>query len=239
MNKLITARRAIDIPGLGSWDLVTGRRTSAPKYAKSPYAFACMQIRGQELANVPWHIKRGDKILDSHPLIDMLLDFGPESNYVEAMLSTEIDLLSTGAGIWLHDADLLKRINPGTIEVLKNKDGITGFKQMIDGKHVNTFKRDEIVYFREYNPDDDLDFGIPILEVCKKSINAEVEALLMVEAYFKNDAIPGFILTTDQDVSEQEAGRVLKWWEARFRGSRNKGKVGVAGRGLKPISVGS
>jgi len=77
------------------------------------------------------------------------------------------------------------------------------------------------------------------MEVCKKSVNAEIEALLMIEAFFKNDAVPGFMLVTDQDVTEKEAERVLGWWEKRFRGSRNKGKVGVAGKGLKPVTVGS
>ena len=207
--------------------------------AKSPTAFRCMQMRGQELANLPWHIKRKDEILEKHPLIDMMTEFGPESNWGEAIGSTEFDRLSFGAAFWLRDHDQLKRLNPDTIDVKYDRGGITAFIQEIDGKVVNKFKRDEIIYFREYHPEQELDFGLPVMEILKKSVNAEVETLLMIEAYFKNDAIPGFLLTTDQDISEKEANRVRDWWNKLFRGSRRAGKMGIAGKGLKPVPVGS
>lgn len=240
MAKLFTARRAVDLPWIDDgryYDLVTGRGTVPPPLAKSPTAYACMHIRGTELANLPWHILRNDKILDKHILIDMITEFGPESNYGEAMLSTEIDRLSYGAGIWLRDVDILKRLAPQTIKVNKTAAGIKSFTQTINGVET-TFAREEIVYFREYHPEDDLGFGLPVMEVVKKSVNAEIEALLMIEAYFRNDAVPGLILSTDETVTEKEATRVVKWFNARFRGSRNKSKIGVVGKGLKPITVG-
>lgn len=239
--KLYTARRAVN---LFDWhdgrlyDLVTGRGTAQPAIAKSPTAFACMNIRGQELANVPWHIKKGDQILESHLLIDMLTDFGPESNYQKGMLNTELDLLIYGAALWLRDVDILKRLDPDTIKVNKTAEGIKSFTQTINDVQT-TFSRDEIIYFREYHPEDQLDYGIPVIEVCKKSIKAEIEALLMIEAFFRNDAIPGLFLGSEQEVTEKEANRLLAWWNKRFRGSRNKGKVGIAGKGLKPIPIGS
>jgi len=243
--QLMTARRTVDLPFIDDgryYELTSGRHQAVPKFAKSPTAFACMNIRGQELANIPWHIKKGDKILDKHVLITMLKDFGDESNYQRAMLYTEIDLLVYGAALWLVDADQLVRLDPDTIEVRKNKNGITGFWQYLEdraGEPTHKFRRDEIVYFREYHPEDDLDFGIPVLEVCKRAVNAEVEALQMIEAHYKNDAVPGLFLGTDQTVTEDEANRLLNWWNRRFRGSRNKGKVGIAGKGLKPVPVGS
>ena len=239
-DKLYTARRVVDFPEFygGGYDLVTGRRTAQHPIAKSPTAYACMNIRAHELANLPWHIYKNDKIVDKHPLIDMLKDFGPEGNYQKEMAGTELDQFQYGAGLWFRDVDVLRRLDPDTIKVDKTRDGITSFTQTINGKIVNVFQRDEIVYFHEYHPEDQLGYGIPVLEVCKKSIKAEIEALLMIEAYFRNDAVPGLFLGTDQDVTEKEANRLLAWWNKRFRGSRNKAKVGVAGKGLKPIPVG-
>jgi len=242
MSTLFTARRAVDLPWINDgryYDLVSGRGTIQSKMAKSPWAFACMNIRGQELANLPWHIYKGDKIVESHPLIDMLTDFGPESNYQQGVCASEIDTLSFGAWYWLRDVDILKRLNPQKMLVNKTSSGIKSFTFDKGGKEEQTFGRDEIIYFREYHPEDDLGPGISVMEVCKKSVNAEIEALLMMEALFKNDAVPGLLLTTDQDVTEDEANRVLKWWNARFGGSRNKGKVGIAAKGLKPEIVGS
>jgi len=247
-DQLITARRAVNLPWIDDgryYELTTGKRPGTPKIAKSPTAFACMTIRGQELANIPWHIKskKTGEVVEDHPLVRILKDFGPESNWQRAILYNEIDLLNTGGALWLWDVDILKRLDPGTIEVLKNNDGIIGFKQTLttpEGKEkVNVYMREEIVYFREFNPDDDLDFGIAVMDVCKQAVDAEIEALEMLKWHFKNDAVPGLFLSSDKDISPKTAREVISWWESRFRGPRNKGKVGIAGRGLKPTSVGS
>ena len=230
------AKRVVDWPEFygGGYDLVSGQRTANKDFTKSPWAFACMVVRGTELANLPWRLvsKRG-KVINKHPLIDMLTEFGPESNYSEAIQATEIDMLMYGAAYWLRDVDILKRLNPQTIEVIKTRDGITGFKQTINGKVVNTFSRDDVIYFREYNPDDDLGVGVPVMEIIKGAISAEYEALMYVDAHFKNDATPSLLLTTDQTVPEVEMNRVLLWWNRRFKGTKNKGKVGMVDKGLK------
>lgn len=237
--KIRSARRVVDMPDWygGGYDLATGMISSDTQYTKSSWAYACMNIRGTELAGLPWHITKNGKIVKKHVIIDLLTQFGPESNYAEAVQSTEIDMLRIGAAFWFRDVDILKRLNPGTIKVLKNRAGITGFQQTISGKVVNTFKREEIVYFKEYNPGDDLGVGVPVMDVIKNAIDTEYEALQYVEAHFKNDAVPGLLLTTEQIVPETEMNRIIQWWNARFRGTRNKGKVGIADRGLKAEKI--
>jgi len=227
--------RVVDIPSLGAYDLTTGETgyASVKAYVKSPWAFACMQIRSSELANLPWRITRDGVVVESHPLIDVLTQFGQESNYVEAMQSTEIDLLLTGKAFWLKDVDLIQRLNPNTIKVKSTPSGIDGFVQTIDGKVVNTFSRDEVVYFREFNPAKDLDPGVPVVEVVKGAIAIEYEAGLYAEAFFKNDATPSLLLSTDQSVQPAEMDRIKGWWDKAFKGSRKQHKVAFADKGLK------
>ena len=112
-DQLITARRAVNLPWIDDgriYELTAGRGNTQPEIFRSPTTYACMNIRGQELASIPWHIKRNDKILDTHVLIDMLTDFGDESNYHQGLYGTEVDQLSYGAGLWLRDIDQLKRL---------------------------------------------------------------------------------------------------------------------------------
>jgi HK97 family phage portal protein len=239
-DKIVSARRTVDLPWVDDgryYELSTGRRTLNPSYVKSAWAYACMHIRGTELANLPWQISRNGKPLKRHAIKDMLEDFGAESNYHEAMQSTEIDLCMWGAAYWLRDIDQLRRLNPQTMKVIKTRDGISGFEQKLSnpdgGEITNHFNRDEIIYFREYNPDDDLGEGIAVMEVLKGPINTEYEVEQLLQAHFKNDAIPGLLLTTDQAVPDDEASRILAWWNKRFRGSRKAGSVGVADKGLK------
>ena len=84
----------------------------------------------------------------------------------------------------------------------------------------NNFKRDEIIYFRGYHPDDDLGPGIPICDIVKGAINTEYEAELMLQALFRNDATPGLLFSTEQHVPADEAERIVGWFNRKFRGSR-------------------
>ena len=234
---IVSARRTVEpwyLPEM--YDLVSGKRHN-PNFTKSVWANACMQIRGMELANLPWRLVKNDKPIDRHPLIDMLKDFGRESFWEDAMYSTEFDKLQWGAAFWLRDADVLRRLNPSTMKVIKNNEGISGFEQKITKPNGQTvtynYSRDEIVYFRGYDPDDDLGPGIPIMQVVKSAINTEYEAEQLIQAHFRNDAIPGLLLTSEQHIPEDEANRIVQWWNKRFRGSRKAGNVGLADRGLQ------
>ncbi len=236
-NAIISARspqnhfRVVNMPEWygGGYELSTGKRGINSKlYIKSAWAYACMQIRGSELANLPWRLVDGSgAVVERHPIIDMLREFWPEIN------PTEIDLLMNGAGYWLNDGDILQRLNPTTIAVKKNRSGIEGFEQTIEGKVVNRFSREEIVYFREHHPDDDLGPGVPVVTVIKGAIDTEFEASQFVNAHFKNDAVPALLLTTPQTLQESEVQRALSWWEKRFKGTKNAGKVAVVGQDIK------
>lgn len=233
----VSSYRATDLPWTedlraGLYELTSGRRLGGGYFAKSSYAYACMMLRGTELASLPWRITRNGEVVEGHPLEAMLTSFGPESNYAEGVISTEIDLLLAGAGYWLRDYDILKRLNPTTIEVLTTSAGISGFKQTIDGKHVNTFPREEVVYFREYHPEDDLGPGIPVMKVIKQAVDVERQCLLYIDSFFKNDATPSLLLSTIQTMTKAAMDALIAWWNKSFGGVRKSHKVGIAGDGV-------
>ena len=234
--------RVLDIPGIGSYEMSSGQgQPGNKKYVRSPWAFACMQIRGNELANLPWHlVDRGSgKIIEKHPVIKLLTEFGLESNYKESVIATETEMCMVAKAFWLRDADKLQRLNAGSIKVIATTTGIQGFEQWINGRKVNTFGRDEMVYFHEFNPDNDLLPGPSIMDVVKGAVSIEWESGLYTEAFFQNDATPATFLGTDQQVSEDEMDRILAWWNKTFRGSRKAHKVAFGDRGLKPTAVGN
>lgn len=227
--------RVVDFPSIGSYDLVTGMGAlgAVKAYVKSPWAFACIQIRSSELANLPWRLTRNGVVVQDHRLINILTQFGEESNWSEAMQATEIDLLIHGKAFWLRDLEAVTRLNPATITVKADATGIKEFVQTINGKETNRFARDEIVYFREFNPAQDLMPGVPVLEVVKGAVAIEYESGQYAEAFFRNDATPSILLTTDQMVQEPEMDRIKAWWEKTFKGSKKAHKVAFVDRGLK------
>ena len=234
-QKIYTPRgnyRVVDMPGLGSYELATGRRPGNKPYTKSAWAFACMNIRGTELSNLPWQLTKNGKQIEDHSIITMLNTFGIESNYAETIIATEIDLLMYGKAFWLIDGGILQRLSANTITIKSTSRGIQEFAQTIDGKVVNKFSRDEIVYFREYNPDSDLDAGIPVTDVIKPATDLEKESNDYIIALIKNNATPAFVLTTEQDVPEDELTRLVTWFNMTFKGAKKAGKIAGLSRGL-------
>jgi HK97 family phage portal protein len=235
-----SAQRVVNIPTPGAWDIFAGSGQLNKKLIKSPWFFACADIRGSELAGLPWGLvdKNGTDVL-THPLIDMIENFGVEANRFEAMRALEIDMLLGAREYWLRDADILQRLDPETIKVKKDRTGIQGFEQVIDGRLVNRFDRDEIVYFREFNPNNQLEPGPSVYQIVEQAIKIEVESGLYVEAFFKNDATPSFLVSTDADVQQGALEEIRDWWNKTFRGSRQAHKTAFLSKGFKatPLST--
>lgn len=219
--------RVINIPSLGSYDMVSGLGYGAGDYGKSSWAFACMNIRANALAQIPWRLMKKDKIVESHLVIDLLQQLGSEG-----VKATEIDMLLKGAGYWLRDKDRLTRLNPNTMKVKRGSEGIGGFIQTIDSKPT-TFELEDVVYFREFHPTDDLGPGVAVIEVAKQAILAEYESARYIKSFFENDAIPGVLLSTEQIVDQKEINKLKAWWDANFRGVTKKHKAAFVDRGLK------
>jgi HK97 family phage portal protein len=225
--------RVVNIPGLGSYDLTSGQGYTSGEYAKSAWAFRCMQIRATELAALPWRIVRNGEVVERHEVLDWLTGFGPESNFTSALSATEIDLLLKGAGYWLKDVDRLTRLNPNTIKVKRDRVGIQGFIQTIAGVAPQTFAREDVVYFREFHPTDDLGPGVPIMSVVKTAVLAEYEASRYVQAFFENDAMPGLLLSTERDVQKKFIDDLLTWWVEKFSGRGKHHKVAFMDKGFE------
>lgn len=226
--------RVVNFPGLGSYDIVSGQGYSAGEYAKSAWAFRCMQIRATELSSLPWRVVRPDgSVVESHEVIDWLTGFGPESNFTTAIAATEIDMLLLGAGYWLKDSDRLTRLNPTTIKVKRDKRGIQGFIQTIAGKSSEPFARADVIYFREFHPTDDLGPGVATISIAKNAILAEYEASRYIRTFFENDAVPGLLISTEQSVQQKNIDALMAWWVEKFGGVRKQHKPAFLDKGFK------
>lgn len=221
--------RVVDIPGPGSYDLMG--QGHGGEYVKSSWAFACIGIRATALAQIPWRITRKGEVVEKHPLIELLNSFAPEGSWNDAFKATESGMLLKGAGYWLRDGERLARLNPGTMSVETSQGGVVGFVQRVSGKETK-FAPDEIVYFREFHPTDDLGPGVAAIDVAKQAILAEYEAQRYIKSFFENDALPGLLLTTDQSVPQAELTRLEAWWKSKFGGSRKAHKTAFVDKGL-------
>ena len=241
-----TVKTIISIPGWAerSTDkraVTTGQLAST--YKSSVWAYRCINIRSDAAQSVPWAIRRGDESLPaSHPAVRVIREVGPEMNWSDLIRATEADLNTYGNAYWLKQRSLagkvgaLLRLNPATVAVESDQRGISAFVQELKGVRTS-FERGDVVYFRTYDPTDDLS-GMPAMEVAMQAANAGISAATYTAAFFENYAIPPLLMTTEQSIGDAEMSRIKAWWDRWFRGAKRQHRVGIMGSGLKPHVLG-
>lgn len=208
-------------------------------YSKSSWAYSCINIRADALSGIPWEVRKkakgeeqGDVVDESHELVKTLTEVNPEMNWIDLARATEADLNVNGKAYWLkvHPGKQqkvvvgLQRLNPNKMEAKTTRAGISHFEFEIGGKKED-IAREEIVFFRLYDPRDD--FGaIPPLEVARADIEAEASADAYLADFFQNYAMPAHIINfQDGNIDKAELRRSERRWLARLRGKDNRHKV--------------
>ena len=227
----LPSKATISIPG---WAVNFKRDVGA--YAKSPWANRCIQIRMSAMANLPWEIAKDDEPVEGTELEELLT----ESKFSELIRATEADLLIHGRAYWVKALAGkrvvgLRRLNAGTMEAITSSQGVSSFRQQLDGA-ITTFSVEEIVYLHEFDPDNDLD-GVALVDVAKSAIESEYNADRYIAAFFDNYAMPSIIFSTEADLPETEAKKAEAWWKRLFGGPQNQHKTAFVGRGLTPTVV--
>lgn len=130
-----------------------------------------------------------------------------------------------------------KRLNPATMEVVRDENGILGFEQRIKGRVVADWYADQLVYVFNYNPNDDL-IGLSPTQYIFRNVATELNLTDFIKAYFENGGTPAGILSTDQILRENERKEMAKSWKDNYGGGDNSNKVAVLSGGLtyQPIS---
>lgn len=221
---------------------------TASGYTRSVWANRCINIRAALLSEIGWDITRPsddgrDPLPQEHPLVSLLREVNPETNWVDLIRATEADLLLYGVAYWekIGGNDklpmFLQRLNPSTMELVADSSGINGFIQRLPTQKPRTFERTEIVYFHTYHPESDFG-GIAAADVCAKAIAGEVAANAYLSDFFDNYAIPPILLSTEQVVPQEEANRISSWWQRKFGRKGKRHKAGVIDRGLKAQILG-
>lgn len=227
---------------------IMGKTDGVELYKQSVWANRCVNVKASALAGIKWGFFgiEDDKLEDEKEkpnLARVLLEASEEENLFDILRGTCSDLDIFGKSFWEKQGEGktivgINRVNAGTMKpIIKKGTGeIVGFKQEANGVK-KTFDREEIVYFHEYNPSNDL-IGISRLEVGRYAIMTEIKANEYLAAFFANGAIPAALLTTEQTMNDVDFDRVQRWWNRKFRGNRNQHKVAFADKGLKLNQLG-
>ena len=221
----------------------------AKAYTAGVWAYVCIKIRANLLAKLKWEVRTDEEEPDSalapeHDLVRLLKEVNPELNWNGLIRATESDMGIFGKAYWLKVRGGrggaprgLMRLNPSTISLEADSSGISGFKQRIGAKDV-IYPREDVVYFHEYHPTNDLG-GLSPMSVAITAVNAGVNAAEFTAAFFDNYAMPPVLISpAEGNVDAGIIDRFVAEWNRRFRSESKQHKVGFMGRGVKVDVIG-
>lgn len=216
----------------------------AKYYTQNVWVHRAIQMRAEALASIPWEVRRkfrngNERVLPGNEsVVRVLMDVNDLMNWNELMVAIESDLCIYGRAFILkirgettRDVLALLRLNPTTVTVNTTAAGITSFVQTLGGVP-EEFPAEDVLYFHGYSPVDDLG-SVSTLGVARSNVEANNYAISTVSSFFQNAAIPAVLLTTEQDIDEDDAKDIKSRWERMFKGVSRWFKTAVLGKGIK------
>ena len=219
----------------------TGDATPQTLYAAVAWTFWAANQRAYNIAQVeydlyPETVAEGDETEDN--AAEFPFDLKPLQYAIELWLSLKgaAYIFREAKGNALAD---LRVLNANTIEVWKwdERGEPTIFRQRV-GTEYKYYPAEQIIYFRTFNPRDDIKEGVSGGQVGKDPGALIYNANQWASAFFANGAIPAVILTTEGQINESEIERVRTTWQRFLGGVRRAWTTMVLRKGLKPEVIG-
>ncbi len=204
-------------------------------YQSVAWAYRCVQLRANAISSIPWQVVTLEGEREAEwPL-----------NMERLWWQTEASLLLFGAAYWLKQRNRvrlsgLQFLNAQTMRVKTSPMmGIVGFEQSARRGGQRQFAPDEIVYFRTWNPNDDLGPGLAPAMVIGEAAGLMANANTWAANFFAHGAIPAVILSTEQNPPDAELERVRTVWNQLTEGVKRAWRTVVLRGGMKPTIVGA
>ncbi len=215
-------------------------------YKQSIWVYAAINAIASNISRVPFAIKRDigaglSKKIDDVPRYELFQNPNPLMSQRQLFEATMIFLSLKGEAIWIVERDnitvLPKEIwtfDPSRFMPAQNKQGqITGWLYDTGSGHDPIpFANHEIVFFRYFNPYDDVR-GLSPLEAAQESVNQDHYARKYNSAFFKNGAKIGGFITVEGELTDEQFNRTLKQFEDRHQGYEKAHRIALLEGGGK------
>jgi HK97 family phage portal protein len=133
----------------------------------------------------------------------------------------------------------LRNLNPQYMKEIVDwgTNKLVGWKYSIPNQGgQQTFTVDEILHTKDFNPYNQFRGTSPLKPIMDE-LEIDQATLIFNKAFFKNDATPGFALSTEQNLTEEQRNRIQEHWDKKNKGARKAFSTTVLEKGLKPITI--
>ncbi len=212
------------------------------QFADHTWIYACIRLIQTKGAGVPLKVyseKSGKREeLPNHKLQRLLDSVNPMMNGYDLREATHGYIELTGKSYWLPDnmvgglPTAIFTLIPSFITPRWGENGLIDYEYRINGKLIRTFKPDELIVFKTWNPVNPFDGlapGVPARDVAEMVLNAD----RYNSAFIKNGATAGGFLTSEKPIMDTTKKMILAAWNKLHSGLKNVNKVGILDGGLK------
>lgn len=217
-------------------------RTAASR--ESVIVYRCVTLIANTVNDVPYYVEVNGERVDSHPLLTAIEQnyrfnraqlFGQWARslqvYGECYIEKIPSFLSYGIGG-------LRRLNNNAIDPDITLGQITSYTYSTDSG-ITRFKTQEILFDKYENDGDDLR-GLAPLDVALAAVNIDRDQQESIRSFLRNNATPAGILTPKPGVTVTPDQRksLMEQWQERFKGARNRGRVGFLTNSVEYQQIG-
>lgn len=191
-------------------------------------------------ASLDYDIK--DKVIESptfpgirQKTLNTLLNYRPNPHQPiqEFRSALFLDFLLEGNAFIYFDGAHMYHLPARDVEILTDpKTYISGYRY---GGHT-TFKPNEVFYFKDGSVTS-IYRGTSRLSAADGSIRTLSEMLEFQSTFFKNGAVPGFALSTENTLSQSAKQRTINNWVATYNVKNSARRPIIIDSGLKPVQL--
>lgn len=233
------------VPRLGI-SLETAFASYGQLYRTQPWVYAAVRKVSRSIARLGAAVwdqspENGQELDLNGPFAQLIADpcpLMPPTNFWEWTAAT---IETYGEGYWIKlregRGDQITGfvpLHPSMTQIFRDTDGTEMFRNM--GRPGQVYSRDDIVAFREYNPDT-LMRGISRLEPLRSTLFNEDAARRSIDSTWKNGTRITGVIESERELGTLGRERVKAGFQSEHQGTGNHGRVPVLEDGVtfKPV----
>jgi HK97 family phage portal protein len=217
---------------------------SIKPYKDHAWVYSCISAIARNVSQIPFRLWNAaeQELPETDPLVQLFNRPNPFMSGYDLWNATETFLNLTGNALWVPVPGMKGGITEIWVfsgrQIHMREDGGRFMGWKVDwGKQSISFDYDEVVHFKYFNPYHPV-LGMAPLDAARLSIDQDWWANKYNEAFFKNFAEPGVVISFPGEPSGKAAAQSRESWDARHQGFNRAKKTAVLWGGATVTELG-
>jgi len=205
------------------------------------YVFAAVGAIARDVSSTPLNIQRRTRVDgqiawekdEDHELTRLFERSNPTQNISDLLELSVMATEASGDGYIMHEPkdNELYYVQPDWVKIGTNGGEIASYVIKNRGRTVQG-DLDRIIHFKSANPLNAY-YGLTPIKTIEQSILSKLHLNKYLNAFFKNNGVLGTILSTEQELTEEQTTILLKQFNKLHKGSNEAFRAALFSNGLK------